>query len=66
MVRICGLVHPFAFLHPMTKEEHDILVKNNKLLRLILLRLCAEDKVTPEEFAANVLANLISNRIDGK
>ena len=48
----------------MTEEDKFILRENNKMLKQILNYLYPKDEVTPNEFLANVLANLLSNRID--
>ena len=48
----------------MTEEDKFILRENNKMLKQILNCLQPKDEVTPNEFLANVLANLLSNRID--
>ena len=48
----------------MTDEDKFILRENNKMLKQILNYLQPKDEVTPNEFLANVLANLLSNRID--
>lgn len=48
----------------MTEEERFILRENNRMLKQILNYLQPKDEVTPNEFLANILANLLSNRID--
>ena len=48
----------------MTEEDKFILRENNKMLKQILSYLHPKDEVTPNEFIANILANLLSNRID--
>lgn len=47
----------------MTKEEHDILIENNRMLKLILEHILKEDR---EDFITNVLANVVSERLIGK
>ena len=48
----------------MTEEDKFILRENNKMLKQILNYLQPKDEVTPNEFLANILANLLSNRMD--
>lgn len=48
----------------MTEEEKFLLRENNRMLKQILNYIQSKDEVTPNEFLANVLANLLSNRID--
>lgn len=48
----------------MTEEDKFILRENNRMLKQILNYLQPKDEVTPNEFLANVLANLLSNRMD--
>ena len=48
----------------MTEEDKFILRENNRMLKQILSYLHPKDEVTSNEFLANVLANLLSNRID--
>lgn len=47
----------------MTKEEHSLLVENNRMLKLILEHILKEDK---EDFITNVLANMVSERLLNK
>lgn len=47
----------------MTKEEHDILIENNKMLKIILEHILKEDR---EDFITNVLANLVSEQLLNK
>ena len=48
----------------MTEEDKFILRENNKMLKQILNYLQPKDEVTPNEFLANVLANLLSNKMN--
>ena len=48
----------------MTEKDKFILRENNKMLKQILNYLQPKDEVTPNEFLANMLANLLSNRIN--
>lgn len=47
----------------MNEEDRRLLRENNQMLRYLIQHLC-KDEVTQNEFIANVIANLISNRID--
>lgn len=44
----------------MTKEEHDILIENNRLLKYILQMLTNSEN---NDFTTNVLANIIADKI---
>lgn len=44
----------------MTKEEHNLLVQNNQMLKEILKHIIKEDK---EDFITNVLANMVSEQL---
>lgn len=48
----------------MTIEEHNLLVENNLMLKKLLQCVQPKDEVTQNEFIANIVANLISNRLD--
>ena len=48
----------------MTEEDKFILRENNKMLKQILNYLQPKDEITPNEFLANILANLLSNRMN--
>lgn len=47
----------------MTKEEHDMLVENNYLLRQILLYLISQ-RDDGKDFLMNIVANIIANKIN--
>ena len=47
----------------MTKEEHDMLVENNYLLRQILLYLVSQ-RDDGKDFLMNVIAHIIANKIN--
>lgn len=47
----------------MTKEEHDMLVENNYLLKQILLYLVSQ-RDEGKDFLMNVIANIIANKIN--
>ena len=51
----------------MTKEEHNILIENNIMLKQILAYIASRDghNIYFKEFAMNVVSNLISNNTDG-
>lgn len=48
----------------LTVEEHNILIENNKMLKQLTGYTKSKDNVTSEEFIANIIANLISNKMD--
>ena len=48
----------------LTVEEHNILIENNKMLKQLTGGIKNKDNVTVEEFIANIIANLISNKMD--
>ena len=48
----------------LTVEEHNILIENNKMLKQLTGCIKSKDNVTSEEFIANIIANLISNKMD--
>lgn len=48
----------------LTVEEHNILIENNKMLKQLTGYTKSKDNVTIEEFIANIIANLISNKMD--
>lgn len=48
----------------LTVEEHNILIENNKMLKQLTGGIKNKDNVTSEEFIANIIANLISNKMD--
>ena len=48
----------------LTVEEHNILIENNKMLKQLTGCIKSKDNVTVEEFIANIIANLISNKMD--
>ena len=48
----------------LTVEEHNILIENNKMLKQLTGCIKNKDNVTVEEFIANIIANLISNKMD--
>lgn len=48
----------------LTVEEHNILIENNKMLKQLTGGIKSKDNVTSEEFIANIIANLISNKMD--
>ena len=47
----------------MTKEEHDMLVENNYLLKQILLYLVSQ-RDDGKDFLMNIVANIIANKIN--
>lgn len=44
----------------MTKEEHNLLVQNNQMLKEILKHVIKENN---EDFVTNVLANMVSEQL---
>lgn len=50
----------------MTKEEHDILVENNRMLRQILAFIYKHESHNNDfqDFTMNVVANLVSNNLN--
>lgn len=50
----------------MTKEEHDILVENNIMLKQILVYIYSKEGPDKDfqDFTINVVANLISNNLN--
>ena len=51
----------------MTQEKHNILIENNIMLKEILayIRQRNGPNINFKEFAMNIVANIISNNIDG-
>ena len=51
----------------MTLEEHKLLIENNIMLKQILAYIASKDSSNTnfKEFAMNIVANIISNNIDG-
>ena len=51
----------------MTPEEHKLLVENNIMLKQILAYIASRDgpNIDFKEFAMNIVANFISNNING-
>lgn len=47
----------------MTEDNRRLLRENNQMLRYLIQHLC-KDEVTQNEFISNIIANLISSRID--
>ena len=50
----------------MTKEEHDILVENNIMLKQILAYIYSKEGPDKDlqDFTINVIANIISNNLN--
>ena len=50
----------------MTKEEHNILVENNVMLKQILAYIYSKDGSDKDfqDFTMNVIANIISNNLN--
>lgn len=44
----------------MTKEEHDILIQNNIMLKYIIQHIIKEDN---EDFSNNIIANIIADKL---
>lgn len=51
----------------MTPEEHKLLIENNIMLKQILAYIASRDgpNIDFKKFTMNIIANLISNNIDG-
>ena len=51
----------------MTLKEHKLLIENNIMLKQILAYIASRDSPNTnfKEFATNIVANIISNDIDG-